>query len=231
MSSHYPNVGVYTRLEVCCISALFPITPTMFVCCIYNAIHIYVSSQLRIKMFLNSIPIHASMYVHWRSSFRQLKECMACFQSLNVYISFFSKTSCRQCSVVLWTSLHLLEIAHLPTVCTQPLALDLRNRLTHQLVVQCSQLRLYNWKFDTNDFAPTASKARLDCDDQCIYVLFDPWPLNIFWSSCARRRRRWWKLEFISARASPSFSAGTQLVYYGTGPLQCLCDVPQRLMF
>ena len=34
-------------------------------------------------------------------------------------------------------------------------------------------------------------------------------------SSLARRRRSWWKLEFTSSTASPSFSAGTQLPLKG----------------
>ena len=58
------------ELEVCCISAPFPIALTMFICSVYNPFHIYVSSQLCIKMFVNSIPIQATMYVHCRGSFR-----------------------------------------------------------------------------------------------------------------------------------------------------------------
>ena len=72
--------------EVCCNSAPFLIAPTMFICRFYNAIYIYVSCQLHIKMF---IPIHAAMYIHCRSSFCLLKECMACFQSLNIYTCCF----------------------------------------------------------------------------------------------------------------------------------------------
>ena len=71
--------------EACCISALFPIPSMMFIFSVYNFIHILVSSQLHNIMFVNSIPILAAMYVHDRSSFRELKECMACFQSLNIH--------------------------------------------------------------------------------------------------------------------------------------------------
>ena len=85
-----------------------------------------------------------------------------------IYIPIaFSRTSRRWYSVVLWPSLNVPEIVHLPTVCTQPLALDSRNWLPHQLLVRSSQLLLYNWQFDANDFEPTASKGRLECDDQC----------------------------------------------------------------
>ena len=65
-------------LEVCCISGLFPIPPTTFICSVYNTLHIFVSSQLRIKLFVNSILIRGHIQVvslNWTSA------CMICFQS------------------------------------------------------------------------------------------------------------------------------------------------------
>ena len=56
--------------EVCYNSALFSIAPMMFISSVYDAIHVHVSSQLHIKMFVNSNSVYAAMCILCRSSFR-----------------------------------------------------------------------------------------------------------------------------------------------------------------
>ena len=59
----------FTSWFKACCNLHFPIVLTMFICSIYNAIHIYASSQLRIKLIVNSIRIHAAMYMQCRGGF------------------------------------------------------------------------------------------------------------------------------------------------------------------
>ena len=104
---------------------------------------IFVSSQLHIKF--SRTPFRCMrpcmytgevVFINWKSAWFVFKP------SIYVYQLLFSWISYRQCFVVLWPTPHVPEIVHLPTVCTQLLALDWRNWLPHQLVVWRSQLVL-----------------------------------------------------------------------------------------